>query len=129
LSAGLVSGSFGLLRNPPGDGFSGTLEQVLGHVALPVGGNPGDGLWDRLAQSLLDHPGVGEPGVRQGDEELFSGGLGDEIHGAQGVERAADILLLPAALYEQGQRGERQVKLVGDGGLLPKRLLERLRGL
>lgn len=105
------------------------LKQVLGRVTLPVGGNPGGGLWDRLAQSLLDHLGVGEPGVGQGDEELFSGGLGDKIHGAQGVERAADILLLPAVLYNQGQRGERQIKLGGYGDFLPQGLVEHLRGL
>jgi hypothetical protein len=129
LSARLVSSSVRLLRDPPGDGFLGTLAQVLGHVAPPEECNPGGGIWDRLAQSLLDHLGVGEPGVGQGDEELFSGGLGDEIHDAQGVERAADILLLLAALYEQGQRGKRQIKLGGDGDFLPQGLLERLRGL
>jgi hypothetical protein len=107
----------------------GTLEQIRGRVALPIGDNAGGGLWDRLAQSLLDHPSVGEPGVGQGGEELFSGGLDDEIHGTQGVERAADILLLPAALYEQGQCGERQIKLGGNGDFLPQDLLEHLEGL
>lgn len=80
----------------------GTLEQVLGRVAPPVGSDSDGSLWHRLAQSLLDHPCVGGLGVGQGYEELVGGGQeGYEIRGTQGVERPANIFLLPATLYNQ----------------------------
>jgi hypothetical protein len=115
LSAGLVSNSFRVLRAPSGDGLLSTLELVLGRVAPPVVSDSDGDLWDRLAQSLLDHPGVAGLGVGQGDEELGGGG--------QGGECPADILLLPVTLYDQGQRSERQIELRRDVDLFPQCLL------
>jgi hypothetical protein len=36
---------------------------------------------------------------------------------------------VPAALYDQGQRGERQIELRRDGDLFPQYFLESLEGL
>ena len=56
LTAGLVSSSVGVLHAPTGASFSSTLEQVLGRVALPVGGDSDGSSLNYPTQSLLDHP-------------------------------------------------------------------------
>ena len=56
-------------------------------------------------------------------------GQGDKIRGARAVERPANIILVPAVLYDQGQRGERQIELRRDGDLFLQYFLESLEGL
>jgi hypothetical protein len=114
--------------HPPGEG-PGALEQPLDHLVLPAGGDPYGGLRGRLAQPLFDYPGVGGFGVWQGYQKLSWIRLSNEVRGAQGIECPTSVLLSPAILYNQGQHGERQVELVGDGDLLPQRLLEGFDGL
>ncbi len=107
----------------------GAFEEVFGVVALLEGRDPEGGLRKGLTQPFLHYSGVGGDGVREGDDDLRLVGVGDEVRGAQGIERPADVPLFPATLHAQSQHGERQVELGGEGDLLPECFLERLDGL